>query len=71
MRRSETRYPQLSLSGRYLTEAGFEPGTVCDVEVSHGCVTIRLHQAPVQIASNLDELKAMFKTLGIQTERNR
>jgi len=39
-RRPERRVPWLSLSGRWLEQAGFLPGTRANLQVRHGRITI-------------------------------
>ena len=47
-RRRERRFPWLSLSGRWLEQAGFRPGMLTVIHVRPGSITIE--PAPPQVA---------------------
>lgn len=71
--RRETRYPEIKMQGRHLSEKGYESGGYFYVkEHADGSMTISPHpfyEKPVEIGS-LEDLKQQFKKLNIPVTRS-
>jgi hypothetical protein len=72
-RSRESKVPSLRLSGKWLGELGFVIGSKVVVEMTENGLLIQpaamFDVSQPKVATNLEELKSLFVSLGISTEK--